>query len=78
MTGHYNRVSPFLCVSERTLMELAVLVFRSLESELGPTFMDHVGGKGVAASARNPGGDGRIDRPGEVFRPEPGIGQAKL
>lgn len=51
MTGYYNRVSPFLCVSERTLMDLAVSVFRSLESEMGPVFMDHLGGNGVARSA---------------------------
>jgi len=50
MTGHYNRVSPFLCTSERTLIELAATVFETLESELGPTFTDHLGGKGVARS----------------------------
>lgn len=52
MTGVYDRVSPFLCLSERTLIELAARVFQTLEGELGPTFMDHLGGKGVANSAR--------------------------
>jgi uncharacterized protein len=75
MTGSYNRVSPFLCVSERTLMELAALVFRTLESELGPTFMDHLGGKGVARSVWT---SAAIDQRLEVSRPEPSRGQAKL
>jgi uncharacterized protein len=50
MTGYYNRVSPFLCTSERTLLGLAATIFGALESELGPTFTDHLGGKGVANS----------------------------
>jgi uncharacterized protein len=50
MTGHYNRVGPFLCASERALLEVAADVFATLEAELGPTFTDHVGGKGVARS----------------------------
>ena len=45
MSGHYNRVAPFLCVSERTSIELAFDIFRTLESELGPTFIDHLGGR---------------------------------
>jgi uncharacterized protein len=53
MTGYYNRVNPFLCVSERTAIELAVSVFSQLESELGPVFADHMGGKGLAPSARD-------------------------
>jgi uncharacterized protein len=52
MTGSYNRVSPFLCVSERAAIELAISVFQCLEAELGPVFMDHLGGKGLAPSAR--------------------------
>lgn len=50
MTGHYNRVGPFLCASERALLEIAADVFGTLESELGPTFTEHLGGKGVARS----------------------------
>jgi uncharacterized protein len=57
MTGFYNRVSPFLCESEQTLMKLAVLIFETLESELGPTFMDHLGGKGLAKSVWNLAGN---------------------
>ena len=53
MTGFYNRVSPFLCESEQTLIKLAALIFETLESELGPTFMDHLGGKGLARSVWN-------------------------
>jgi uncharacterized protein len=45
MTGHYNRVGPFLCASERVSIELAFGIFRDLEAELGPTFMDHLGGR---------------------------------
>jgi uncharacterized protein len=45
MTGYYNRVGPFLCASERTCIELAFSIFQTLESELGPTFMDHLGGR---------------------------------
>ncbi len=58
MTGFYNRVSPFLCESEQTLIKLAALIFETLESELGPTFMDHLGGKGLAQSVWNRAGDG--------------------
>lgn len=50
MTGHYNRVGPFLCASERALLTVAAEVFGTLESELGPTFTEHLGGKGVARS----------------------------
>jgi uncharacterized protein len=57
MTGYYNRVSPFLCESEQTLIKLAVLIFETLESELGPTFMDHLGGKGLAQSVRDIAGE---------------------
>lgn len=52
MTGSYNRVSPFLCASERALIEAAFDVFRTLEEELGPTFVDHVGGFSRARSAK--------------------------
>jgi uncharacterized protein len=45
MSGHYNRVGPFLCASERASIQLAFDIFRTLESELGPTFMDHLGGR---------------------------------
>jgi uncharacterized protein len=63
MTGFYNRVSPFLCESEQTLIKLAVDIFETLESEIGPTFMDHLGGKGLVRSVWNPtdsGGKGSL------------------
>ena len=50
MTGYYNRVSPFLCVSEKTWIRLSLLVIKTLESELGPTFIEHVGGYGLVPS----------------------------
>jgi len=54
MTGSYNRVSPFLCASERALIAVAFDVLRTLEEELGPTFVDHVGGLALAPSERPP------------------------
>jgi uncharacterized protein len=62
MTGYYNRVSPFLCESEQTLIKLAAHIFATLESELGPTFMDHLGGNGLARSVWNLTGN-EADRP---------------
>jgi uncharacterized protein len=44
MSGYYNRVSPFFCASERASIELALDSFRTLEAELGPTFVEHLGG----------------------------------
>jgi uncharacterized protein len=43
MTGYYNRVSPFLCMSEQTSLRLAAEIFQTLELELGPTFVRHFG-----------------------------------
>ncbi len=43
-TGYYNRVGPFLCASERAAIQTAFSVFRTLERELGPTFIDHLTG----------------------------------
>jgi len=42
-TGYYNRPGPFLCMSEKTLLRIAAEVFETLESELGPTFIHHLG-----------------------------------
>jgi uncharacterized protein len=58
MTGSYNRVSPFLCASERSSIELAFQIFTQLESELGPTFTDHLGGIGIAKSTSS-----TVDKP---------------
>lgn len=43
MTGYYNRVSPFLCASEKASLRLAAEIVETLESELGPTFLHHLG-----------------------------------
>ena len=43
MTGHYNRVSPFLCASERASIKIAMRAIETVESELGPTFIHHLG-----------------------------------
>lgn len=47
MTGYYDRVSPFLCVSEKTALRLATEVFQTLESEFGSVFMKHMGKEGA-------------------------------
>jgi uncharacterized protein len=44
MTGYYNRVGPFLCASERALIQTALDVFTTLESRLGPVFIHHLAG----------------------------------
>jgi uncharacterized protein len=45
MTGFYNRVGPFLCASERALIQTALEVFTTLESKLGPVFIHHLAGR---------------------------------
>jgi uncharacterized protein len=49
-SGYYNRVSPFLCASERESIRVAFRIFQTLEQELGPTFIDHVTGLPVVTS----------------------------
>jgi uncharacterized protein len=44
MTGYYNRVGPFLCASERALIQTALDVFSTLEKGLGPVFIHHLAG----------------------------------
>jgi uncharacterized protein len=44
MTGYYNRVGPFLCASERAIIQIAMDVFTKLESQLGPVFIHHLSG----------------------------------
>ncbi|MBK6284872.1 MAG: SPASM domain-containing protein [Draconibacterium sp.] len=44
-SGYYNRVSSFLCHSEKTILQTSFRVFRELESELGPLFYQHLVGK---------------------------------
>jgi uncharacterized protein len=49
-SGYYNRVSPFLCASERETIRVSFNIFQMLEQELGPTFIDHVAGLPVVTS----------------------------
>jgi uncharacterized protein len=41
-TGLYNRVSPFTCATEKTMIRSAFRAFRVLEEKLGPTFHTHL------------------------------------
>lgn len=43
-SGYYNRVSPFLCASERAAIQTAFNVFQVLEKDCGGCFFDHLGG----------------------------------
>jgi uncharacterized protein len=66
MSGNYNRVGPFLCASERASIQLAFDIFRTLESELGPTFMDHLGGRARTRSIAAHLGDEIERRPASL------------
>ena len=44
-SGAYDRVGAFLCASEKAAIETALEVFKTLEDELGPTFIEHAGGQ---------------------------------
>ncbi len=43
-SGYYNRVNPFLCVSEQATIKAAFSAFQTLEKKLGPTFAEHLNG----------------------------------
>ncbi|MFH2054567.1 MAG: SPASM domain-containing protein, partial [bacterium] len=43
-TGYYNRVSPFLCASEKATISTAFQVFQQLEEKKGATFISHLVG----------------------------------
>lgn len=43
-TGSYNRVSPFICASEKTAIITSFNVFQTIEKKLGPIFSDHITG----------------------------------
>lgn len=43
-TGLYNRVSSFLCASEKAAIQTSFDVFQKIEHLLGPTFYQHAGG----------------------------------
>ena len=47
-SGFYNRVSSFLCYSEKTILQTSFRVFRELEQELGPVFYEHLVGKALS------------------------------
>lgn len=51
-TGYYDRVSPFLCATERAAIQTAFTVFQTLETELGPTFFEHLAGLPFAGSVK--------------------------
>lgn len=44
MTGYYNRVGPFLCASERAVIQTSMEVFSTLERQVGPVFLHHLAG----------------------------------
>lgn len=52
-TGYYNRVSPFLCASEKAAIKTAFHVFQQLESQKGGLFFDHVSGVPMGNSLNN-------------------------
>jgi uncharacterized protein len=43
-TGYYNRVNHFMCMSEKAAIQAAFNVFKTLEQQLGPTFVEHLSG----------------------------------
>ena len=47
-SGYYDRVGTFLCGSEQAAVKTAFDVYQRLENELGPVFMEHVGGRPYA------------------------------
>jgi uncharacterized protein len=49
-TGLYNRVSSFLCASEKAAIKTSFEVFQNIEKQLGPTFYQHAGGRMLANS----------------------------
>ena len=49
-SGYYNRVSPFLCASERAAIQTSYKVFQFLERKLGPTFYEHMDGRPIMNS----------------------------
>lgn len=67
-SGFYNRVSPFLCASERAAIEVAFHVFHKLESELGPTFFDHLGGRALVRGVPNLQGESGFTQGADVSR----------
>ena len=50
--GYYNRVSPFLCASEKAAIQTALHVYQTLEASLGPAFVEHASGFPLLNSVR--------------------------
>jgi uncharacterized protein len=57
-SGFYNRVSPFLCASEKASIKVAFDVFRTLEEEQGGDFYEQLAGSPMANSLLAAGGGG--------------------
>jgi uncharacterized protein len=53
-TGLYNRVSSFLCASEKAAIKTSFEVFQNIENQIGPTFYQHAGGHMLANSISEP------------------------
>jgi uncharacterized protein len=51
-SGYYNRVSSFLCASEKAMIGVAFDAYQVLESELGSVFFDHLGGMPLVNSMK--------------------------
>lgn len=51
-SGYYNRVSGFLCASERAILTAALSAYERLEKAIGPAFFEHLGGFPIANSSR--------------------------
>jgi len=49
-TGHYNRVSPFLCASEKAAIQVSFRIFQELEEKIGLVFMEHLAGAPIINS----------------------------
>jgi uncharacterized protein len=55
-SGYYNRVSAFLCASERAAIQTAFHVYQTLEGALGAAFVEHVSGYPALNSIHAQGG----------------------
>lgn len=51
-TGYYNRVSEFLCASEKAALNVSLRTFERLEKELGLAFTEHLAGKPILNSMK--------------------------
>ena len=49
-SGYYNRVSSFLCYSEKTILQTSFRIFKHLEKEMGSLFYEYIVGKALSES----------------------------